>query len=138
MILGLLFYYLIYPFLREMIFNLYRYLNLSFFIGIYAGLFGVDLWQSFDIAGRIRHFVVESEEKWPIDFESLKLELRDRVKQGFRNRTRFFFPFRGELGGNFRENLIKHTYELSKKLNPIQKVLKRRQVKGNDKKKNPD
>ena len=125
-ILGLFFYLMIYPRLNSIIDQLYNYLQLSFFIGLFTGLFAVDLWQSFNIAGRIKRFVDETEEKIPVDFENLKLELRDRVREGFRNHTRFFFPFRGELGTSFLESLRSHTLNIQSRLKPFTKVLNKR------------
>lgn len=114
-ILGFIFYYFVFPFLNGMVSTLYSYPFFSFFLGIYAGLFGLDLWKSFDIAGRIRHYFIDIEEKGHIDFELLKLELSKRVKLGFRNKTYFFLPFSGELGEGFKDRLAKHRLNLSKK-----------------------
>jgi len=125
-VLGLVFSYGIYPYLEDMVQFLYGHLEMSFFIGIYGGLFSVDLWQSFNLAVRIRQFVSETEERWAIDFEKLKLELRDRVQAGFINRTRFFLPFHGELGGTLKEQLRRHRENLPHPLGPIRKVLEKR------------
>jgi uncharacterized membrane protein len=107
-LLGLFFYFILFPFLNGIIDQLYNFLQFSFLIGLYAGIFAVDLWQSFNIAGWIKAFVNETEEQWFVDFEAFKLELRDWVREGFKNRTHFFFPFRGELGLTFREALKNH------------------------------
>jgi len=107
-ILGLIFSYFIYPFLENIISVLYMQLQLSLIIGFYGGLFAADMWHSFNLASRIRTFVTETEEKWPVDFERLKLEMRDRVQEGFINRTHFFLPFHGELGISFKERLKHH------------------------------
>jgi len=128
-ILGLFFYFFFFSSLNKMIDGLYSYLQLSFFVGLYAGLFAVDVWQSFNIAGRIKTFVNETEDKWPIDFEAFKLELRDKVRTGFKNHTRFFFPFRGELGITFRDALRTHTMNLSGKLKPLKNIIKKRNDK---------
>jgi len=128
-LLGLFFYYILYPFLNGIIERLYLYLQYSFFMGIFAGLFAVDVWQSFNIAGRIKAFVNETEEKWPVDFESFKLELRDRVREGFKNHTHFFLPFRGELGITFRDALKVHTFNLSGKLKPLKQVIRKHRDK---------
>lgn len=106
--LGMFFYYVIFPNLNDMITTLYQHLELSFFIGIYGGLFAADLWQSFNIAARIKTFAEETEERFAVDFERLKLELRDLVHDGAVNRTHFFLPFHGEQGVSFREHLGKH------------------------------
>lgn len=113
-VLGLIFFYLIFPYLETLIEGLYQFLHLSFFVGIYTGLFTVDLWQSFDLAARLKLFVNESEEKWTIDFEGFKLELRDRIQAGFKNRTHYLLPFRGELGSALQERLRRHRVNVKK------------------------
>jgi uncharacterized membrane protein len=114
--LGLFFYFVLYPTLKGFIDELYNYLQLSFFIGMYAGIFAVDLWKSFNIAERIKAFANETEELLSVDFESFKLELRDWVREGITNHTHFFLPFRGELGFTFRDALKNHADNLKKKL----------------------
>ncbi|MDC7223886.1 MAG: putative ABC transporter permease [Spirochaetales bacterium] len=126
MILGLFFSLLIYPSLEDMTAFLYGHREFSFFIGLYGGLFFVDLWHSFNLAMRIKNFVHETEERWSIDFEKLKLELRDRVQDGLVNRTRFFLPFHGELGASLKERLSTHRQNLPKPLVPLRKALEKR------------
>lgn len=108
MALGVFFYLVIYPQLNEMVETLYGHPELSFFIGIYGGLFAADLWHSFNLAARIKTFVNGTGERLSVDFEQFKLELRDRVQEGVINRTHFLLPFHGELGASLREQLKKH------------------------------
>ena len=122
MVLGLAFSYFVYPYLESVVRTLYEYRELSFFIGLYGGLLSADLWQSFNLALRLKGLVHETEERWLVDFEKFKLELRDRVQEGFVNHTRFFLPFHGELGVGLRENLRRH----KKNLAPLRKVLEKR------------
>lgn len=121
MVLGIFFSQILYPILSGEIDFLYENLYLSFFLGIYGGIFSVDLWQSFHIASRIKIFVNESGEKWQVDFEILKLELRDKVQKGFINRTHYLLPFHGELGHSLREQLGKHKL---KRLSPSKVIRK--------------
>ncbi|QEN07784.1 hypothetical protein EXM22_07200 [Oceanispirochaeta crateris] len=128
-VLGVFFYFFIYPYLMEIIDYVFQYVQYTFLIGLYGGLFAADLWQSFNLAGRIKNFVNETEEKWSIDFEKLKLELRDRVQEGIVNRTRFFLPFYGELGFSFREQLKRHRLNLRNHGRPLQKLIKKKRSK---------
>lgn len=121
MILGLLFSYTLFPLLQSNITHLLRNLELSFFIGIFMGIFSVDMWQSFNLASRIKTFVNESEEKWHVDFENFKLELRDRVESGMKNRTHFLLPFYGELGSGLKERLNKHRSDKIKIMGVLRK-----------------
>jgi uncharacterized membrane protein len=129
MLLGLFFSLFIYPFLSGRIDFLNENLYLSFFLGIYGGVFSVDLWQSFNIASRIKIFVNESEERWQVDFELLKLELRDKVKTGFINRTHYLLPFYGELGHSLREQLGKHKLKRLSPSKVIRKAIDKRKGK---------
>lgn len=128
MCLGVFFYLVLYPRLNFMVETLSRHLELSFFIGIYGGLFAADLWHSFNIAARIKTFVNETGERLSVDFEQFKLELRDRVQDGVINRTHFLLPFHGELGASLKEQLKSH---LKKPLRYPRKLrkLKRREKK---------
>ncbi len=107
-LLGLIFYYGVFPLLKEDVSFLLHNLEFSFFVGIYAGIFGVDAFHSFGLANRIKTVVNESSEKWHVDFEKFKLELRDKVESGVRNRTHYLLPFRGESGHSFRSELKRH------------------------------
>jgi uncharacterized membrane protein len=124
--LGMVFYFFIFPNLNDMINTLYQHLELSFIIGMYSGLVVADLWQSFNIAGRIKTFVNETEEKFEVDFERFKLELRDRVHEGTVNRTHFFLPFHGEQGGAFREQLKVHLKNRVRRPNLFREVLNKK------------
>jgi len=128
-LLGIFFSLVLYPFLSQRIDFLYNNLYLSFFLGLYGGVFSVDLWQSFNIASRIKTFVNESEERWQVDFEMLKLELRDKVQSGFINRTHYLMPFYGELGHSLREQLGKHKLNRPSPTKIIRKALDKRKEK---------
>jgi len=128
-VLGTLFYVVLFPQLQLMIQVFYGRLQLSFFIGIYGGLFGADLWGSSNLAARIRTFVADTVEKKPIHFERLKLELRDHVHEGFINRTKFFLPFHGETGSSFRDRLRSHLKPIPNPRKVIKKVMDKRQKK---------
>jgi len=125
-ILGLVFSYTLFPLLQRDISHLLNNLELSFFIGIFLGIFSVDLWQSFNLAARIKIFVNESEEKWQVDFEKFKLELRDRIESGIKNRTHFLLPFYGELGSSLKERLKKHRISRSRILKPLKNRINKR------------
>jgi len=122
-ILGSMFYFFIFPILQRNILILVNNLELSFFVGIYAGIFTMDLWSSFNLASRIKKFVTDSEEKWSVDYEKLKLELRDRITTGLKNRTHFLLPFHGEHGHGLRERLAEHKLDLPNPMKIIKKKL---------------
>lgn len=126
MLLGLGFQAGIFPYLDAAVFFITRNPEFSFFLGLYGGTFGVDLWQSMDLAARIKAFVRESGEKWHVDFEGFKLELRDRIPGKLVNKTRYLLPFYGELGGSLRERLERHRLNLPRPFEPLKRALRKR------------
>ena len=120
-VLGIIFYYLFYPVLLDNLHMLLNNLELSFFVGIYTGIFSMDLWSSFNLAGRIKKYVSDTEEKWQVDYEKFKLELRDRIIVGIKNRTHFLLPFHGEHGSSLRERLKEHRQNLPKPVIPFKR-----------------
>ncbi|MCT4632273.1 MAG: putative ABC transporter permease [Firmicutes bacterium] len=78
-ILSLFFYYILYPYFYLQIEFLYGHLELSLFVGIVLGILFVDMTNSFDILNRLKAFAEEREEKVVIDYEQLKLEIRERI-----------------------------------------------------------
>ena len=127
MILGIVFQLGIYPFLDSAVFFVGIHPELSFFLGLYGGTFGLDLWQSLNLAGRIKSFVRESGEKWLVDFERFKLELREHLPGRLMNKHRYLLPFYGETGGSLRERLERHRHNLPRPLSPLKKALERRE-----------
>jgi hypothetical protein len=126
MFLGLGFQARIFPYLDTAVSFVARNPEFSFFLGLYGGTFGLDLWQSLDLAARIKAFVRESGEKWHVDYESFKLELRDRIPGKLVNKTRYLLPFYGELGSSLRERLERHRRNLPRPLNPLKRALRKR------------
>jgi uncharacterized membrane protein len=116
-LLGLFFYYVLFPRLQGNVTRLLSHLELSFFIGIYAGVFTVDLFQSFNLANQIKLLIKESSGKWHVDFEKYKLEIRDRIKiipsgeSVARKRfikPHFLLPFHGESILSLKDGLTLH------------------------------
>jgi uncharacterized membrane protein len=78
-VLSLFFYFVLYPYFYNQIDYLYRNLELSLFVGIALGVLGVDMMNSFDIINRLKHFAEAGEERVIIDYEQLKLEIREKI-----------------------------------------------------------
>lgn len=96
-LLALVFFLGIYPPLVERFQNLLEHLELSYFLGLFAGIFLVDLSSSFGIAAEIKAKVLETGRKLQIDYESLKEDVSDWVHASLLGvgRRRFLNPFRG-------------------------------------------
>lgn len=120
LLLGMIFYFFIYPPLQHILDMLFLNLEYSFFIGILVGIYILDLFNSFNLAARIKMIVSELEGLINLDYEVFKLELRDRIEKGVKNRTHFLLPFNGEMGSTFKSRVIEHK-------NRLVKVIKKKQ-----------
>ncbi|WP_020614401.1 putative ABC transporter permease [Sediminispirochaeta bajacaliforniensis] len=118
-LIGVAFYYLIYPMLKENLISLLFRYDLVFFVGIFFGVFNVDVVVSFNLANRIKMSVIDSGQKWHVEYEKFKIELRDRFEQGIKNRTHFLLPFNGESDLLLNKRLNEHREKI---LKPIKRI----------------
>ena len=79
-ILALFFYYVMYPYFYNKIEFIYYHLEYSLFIGIFLGIMLQDIFESFGIVNKLKKFAELTEEIVVIDYERLKLEIREKVK----------------------------------------------------------
>lgn len=77
-LLGVFFYFVIYPYFYSKITMIYNHLELSLFIGVFYGVFMVDLASRIGLANRIKKVVESAEKEMPIHFENLKREINQR------------------------------------------------------------
>lgn len=100
-ILSIFFYYLIYPFITRIVRGFYANLELSFFIGIFYGIFIVDLWQSFKLASRVKNFMDKNRLRATISLDVLKAKFVSRLnQQGHKNILIKFFSSPNRLLNN--------------------------------------
>lgn len=78
-LLSLFFYYVLYPYFYLQIDYLYNHLELSLFVGFVLGIVFIDMTHSFDIINRVKRFAEMREEHVIIDYEQLKVEIKDRL-----------------------------------------------------------
>ncbi|MCR5033950.1 MAG: hypothetical protein K6B42_00840 [Clostridia bacterium] len=92
-IMGCFYYFVINPYVLDGIIWLSQHLTFSFFIGMFFGVFAVDLGYSFKLANKLRAFADEN--KIIIRYEELKAHLaRQREEQ--KEKARFLLAFRTE------------------------------------------
>lgn len=95
-ILSLVFYFILYPYFYNKIEYLYQHLEFSLFIGIFYGIIIIDVFNSFNIASKIKQ-VVEQTEK-AVDFDKLKYEIKmkfEDIKHKVVSKPNFILPFKG-------------------------------------------
>lgn len=92
-ILGALYYFFVHPYILNALAWLSHNLAFSFFIGLFFGVFLIDVAHSVQLISRIRTFATEN--RVVVKYEQIKAHIRDSQKKYY-----FFLPFRTELGLN--------------------------------------
>ena len=92
-ILGAVYYFLIHPYIQSALHWLSCNLAFSFFIGIFYGVFIIDVCQSGDLIVRLKKFAEENEAI--VKYEAIKEQIA-LVHIKNKQRYRFFNPFHGE------------------------------------------
>ncbi len=131
-ILSLLFYYFIYPGLKELTVFAYENIYSYWFLGFYYGLFIEDVVVSFHLASRLQKLIREEvEEKRfklklklkelsldqkTIDFKLFKQQVRSRVKtmRGINVLMRYFNPFMNSINLDLRESISRYFEKIGK------------------------
>lgn len=102
-LLGTMYYFLINIRVENWVEWLSHHLTFSFVIGMFFGVFIVDLCYSLQLSAKIRRFAVDNE--LVVKYEELKLFLKEQ-RQELKEKNRFILAFQTE--GSFREHLDKY------------------------------
>lgn len=106
-ILSLAFYFGLYPLFRGRVDFLLSNLEFSFFVGLFYGILVVDLINTLNLAAQMRRIVLDSGNRIRVDYERIKLELRERLV-GQKLKVPFFQPFRQRHTRHFRLTILAH------------------------------
>lgn len=106
-ILGCFYYFVINPYVLDGIVWLSQHLAFSFFVGMFFGVFGVDVGYSFQLANKMRKFA--EEKKIQIHYEELKAHLAQH-REEMEQKARFLLAFRTE--DSMRANLEKYVEQI--------------------------
>lgn len=101
-VLGALYYFLIHPRILSALAWLSENLAFSFVIGLFFGVFAVDVVQSAQLVAKLKRYAEEYQVV--VRFEELKAHIRSRYDEG-KKKYHFFRPFRTErpLSEHIRE-----------------------------------
>lgn len=110
-VLSAMYYFLIHPQVLDGIRWLSENLAFSFFIGLFFGVFIIDVSYSLNLIVKIRRFAEEN--KIIIKYEHLKDEINSRAMEGQKNVLNFLLQFRSEL--TLKESLEAHLKHLKRK-----------------------
>lgn len=107
-VLGEVYYFLIHPKVVDAVAWFSSTLTATFFLGIFYGVFAVDLGYSFGVVRKIRAFAKES--GILVFYEDLKLQIRQSAAESMQKKH-WLLQFRSEVP--LKEHLLKHA-ELQK------------------------
>ncbi|MGN0163636.1 MAG: putative ABC transporter permease [Candidatus Ornithomonoglobus sp.] len=110
-VLSALYYFLIHPHVLDGIRWLSENLAFSFFIGLFFGVFIIDVSYSLNLTVKIRKFAEEN--KVIIKYENLKSEINSRAMEGQKNLLNFLLQFRSERA--LKESLEEHLKRIKRK-----------------------
>ena len=106
-ILGAVYYFLIHPHVTSAILWFCENITFSFVVGMFYGVFFVDLGYSLGIVKKIRRFAIENQVM--VRYEELKLQIRQNARERM-EKTYWFRQFKSEV--SLSEHLKRHV-ELS-------------------------
>ena len=108
-LIAVVYYFLIHPLMVDMIIWLERNLAFSFLIGLFFGVFLVDVVYSSQLIAKIKAYAVKNQVV--VRYEALKVQVRQRQDE-LRKKQPFFFPLRTELS---LPELLKELHKLIEK-----------------------
>lgn len=117
-VLGALYYFLVHPHILEALDWLSSNLAFSFFIGLFFGVFIIDVAHSAQLVAKLKNYAEENEVV--VHYEAIKREIRRRydARRSRRNYS-FFHPFRSEIP------LTEHLKSLRDSFEKVKKKVKR-------------
>lgn len=110
-VLSAVYYFLIHPYVLDGIRWLSENLAFSFFIGLFFGIFIIDVCYSLDLSVKIRRFAAENEVV--IRYERLKSEIHSHTDRHKSRIIHFLIQFRSE--SSLRDSLEAHLKRLKRK-----------------------
>lgn len=93
-ILGAVYYFLIHPYILNALEWLSKNLAFSFVIGMFFGIFILDVANSAQLASRLKKYAKENQIE--IRYEKLKLNINNKHAEAM-NKYHFFKPFKSEI-----------------------------------------
>ena len=111
-VLGALYYFLIHPHILNALTWLSQNLAFSFVIGLFFGVFLIDVVHSANLVTKLKQFAEENDVI--VHFEEVKQEIR-RKKELAKQKYRFFRPFQSELPLPEHLKDMKASFEVRKK-----------------------
>lgn len=118
-VLGAVYYFLLHPWMEKALEWLSDNLAFSFFIGVYFGVFIIDVVYSAQLIAKIKKFAEDNEVI--VKFESLKAYVRG-IQEKNLQKIHFFFPLRSN------RPLAEHLKEMRSSFEKLRKIDKRKKT----------
>jgi uncharacterized membrane protein len=99
------YYFVIDPYVMEAVIWFVNHIAFAFFVGMFFGIFVVDLGHSINIAAKIRAFATKYQTV--VSFEKLKESIKDKIEELGEKKANFVFPFKSNK--SLDENLMDYT-----------------------------
>lgn len=110
LVVAAFYYFVISPYAINSVVWFVENIEFSFVVGLFLGIFLVDVCHSLNITSKIRKFAKEN--KIVVSFEKLKESVRDKIEKYEHKKASFVFPFRSNR--SLAENLNYYKNNLSK------------------------
>ncbi len=111
-VLGALYYFLIHPYILDALAWLSSNLAFSFFIGLFFGIFIIDVVKSARLIARLKIYAEENDVI--LRYEIIKANIRKRYDET-KEKYHFFHPFHTQIPLNEHLKELKETFEQRKK-----------------------
>lgn len=106
------YYFVIDPFVLDAVIWFVHHIAFAFFVGVFFGVFFVDLGHSINITSKIRKFAKEN--KIVVSFEKLKENIKDKIEELGGKKANFMFAFKSNR--TLKEELDSYKKEQEKNI----------------------
>ena len=101
------YYFVIDPFLIDLVIWFVNHMAFAFFVGLFFGVFFVDLGHSINLTTKITAFAKKHD--IVVSFEKLKESIKDRIEKRGDKKANFLFPFKSNK--TLTDNLVEYNEE---------------------------
>lgn len=101
LLVSVFYYFFVNPYVADAVVWFVNHIAFAFVIGVFFGIFFVDLGHSLNLTAKIRAFA--KEHQMIVSYEKLKESIRDKVENIEKRKASFVFPFRSSR--SMKENL---------------------------------
>ncbi len=91
LVVGAFYYFVIDPYVLDAVIWFVNHIAFAFFVGMFFGVFAVDLGHSLNLTSKIRAYAKENEVI--VSFEKLKVNIKERLEK-LGKKASFMFPFK--------------------------------------------